>query len=150
MKRFKIWSIAVAMFAALFLVSCDKDDDNNSINYDYLSGTWTVDYPEGVITEGYTYYTFSPKTGSEGTLEVYSMDWLAAKDTTYHNRYTLDVNGHLQSFRETEDGSEQVSYDFYSTRRTAKEMRWVFHTTDGTADQVTNLKRVEKNESGSR
>ena len=78
------------------------------------------------------------------------MDWLAAKDTTYHNRYTLDANGHLQSFRETEDGSEQVYYDFYITRLTAKEMRWVFHTTDGTADQVTNLKRVEKNESGSR
>ena len=149
MKRFNILSIAVAMFAALFLVSCDKDDDN-SINYDYLSGTWTVDYPEGVITEGYTYYTFSPKTGSEGTFEVYSMDWLAAKDTTYHNRYTLDANGHLQSFRETEDGSEQVYYDLYITRLTAKEMRWVFHTTDGTADQVTNLKRVEKNESGSR
>ena len=150
MKRFKIWSIAVAMLAALFLVSCDKDDDNDSINYDYLSGTWTVDYSEGVITEGYTHYTFSPKTSSEGTLEVYSMDWLAARDTTYHNRYTIDANGHLQSFRKTEDGSEQVYHNLYITRLTAKEMRWVFHMTDGTADQVTNLKRVEENESGSR
>ncbi|MBR4327469.1 MAG: hypothetical protein IKP73_18310 [Bacteroidales bacterium] len=71
-------------------------------------------------------------------------DWLAARDTTYHNRYTLDADGHLQSFRETEDGSEQVYYDLYITRLTSKEMQWVFHPTDGTADQVTNLKRVEK------
>jgi hypothetical protein len=78
------------------------------------------------------------------------MDWLAAKDTTYHNRYTLDANGHLQSFRKTEDGSEQVYHNLYITRLTAKEMRWVFHMTDGTADQVTDLKRVEKKESGNR
>jgi hypothetical protein len=48
------------------------------------------------------------------------------------------------------DGSEQEYHNLYITRLTAKEMRWVFHTTDGTADQVTNLKRVEKNESDNR
>ena len=150
MKRFKIWSIAVAMFAALFLVSCDNDDDNDSINYDYLGGTWTNVVPDGMIEEGFSRYTFSPKTSSTGTLDIYVKDWLGNIDTTYHDRYTLDADGHLQSFRKMADGTEQLRYDFYITRLTANKMQWTFHPTDGTADQVEDLKRVEDKESDNR
>ena len=141
MKRLKIWSIAIAMFAAHFLVSCDKDN-NDSINYDYLGGSWSDVIPEGMVTEGYTRYTFSPENSSEGTLDVYVKDWLVNSDTTYHDRYTLDADGHLQSFSKAEDGTEQLHYDLYITRLTANKMQWTFHPTDGTADHVSNLKRV--------
>ena len=142
MNKIKIWSIAIAMFVAFFLVSCDNDDDNGTINYDNLGGTWRQVYPEGVVADGYTNFTFRPKTSSEGTLDVYVADWLANRDTTYNERYTLGTNGHVQTFRKMENGSEQLSYDLYITGLDANKMQWTFHPTDGTADHVSNLKRV--------
>ena len=90
MKTMKLWRMAWMMLAVLSLASCSSDDDDYDVNN--LVGTWLQVYEEGVVTEGYVEYTFTPGVPStSGDCDIHVHDVFAG-DTTIHRGYVLNDN----------------------------------------------------------
>ena len=90
MKTMKLWRMAWMILAVLSLASCSSDDDDYDVNN--LVGTWLQVYEEGVVTEGYVEYTFTPGVPStSGDCDIHVHDVFAG-DTTIHRGYVLNDN----------------------------------------------------------
>ena len=73
MKTMKLWRMTWIMLAVLSLASCSSDDDDYDVNN--LVGTWLQVYEEGVVTEGYVEYTFTPGVPStSGDCDIHVHD----------------------------------------------------------------------------
>ena len=96
MKTMKLWRMTWIMLAVLSLASCSSDDDDYDVNN--LVGTWLQVYEEGVVTEGYVEYTFTPGVPStSGDCDIHVHDALAG-DTTIHRGYVLNDNRQIVIF----------------------------------------------------
>ena len=96
MKTMKLWRMTWIMLAVLSLASCSSDDDDYDVNN--LVGTWLQVYEEGVVTEGYVEYTFTPGVPStSGDCDIHVHDALAG-DTTIHRGYMLNDNRQIVIF----------------------------------------------------
>ena len=136
-----IYAIAFAMLAAFSLASCSSDDDEEFL-MDKLAGTWEQVYDEGVVSEGYIQYTFTPKTPStpstagECTIHVYDV---FAGDTTFVRDYVLTEDRHLAIYS-GHYGATAMEFQEYDVQRlSAKAMTW--HLTN--SDVVLNFKKVK-------
>ena len=93
MRTMKLWRLAIIMLAAFSLVSCSNDDDDK-LNINLLAGKWKRVYDEGVISEGYVYYIFTPgETPDRGDCDILSSDFFGG--VFFDERaYMLTENGH--------------------------------------------------------
>ena len=110
MRTMKLWRIAIIMLAAFSLVSCSNDDDDK-LNINLLAGKWKRVYDEGVISEGYVYYIFTPgETPDRGDCDILSSDFFGGE--FFNERaYMLTENGHrLCIFKKTFGGNPEAQY----------------------------------------
>ena len=106
MKTMKLWRMTWIMLAVLSLASCSSDDDDYDVNN--LVGTWLQVYEEGVVTEGYVEYTFTPGVPStSGDCDIHVHDALAG-DTTIHRGYVLNDNHQLVIFEPMYGGTPEL------------------------------------------
>ena len=122
--------------AFVFLVSCSSDDEEFRI--DQLAGTWQQVYDEGVVAEGYVWYTFTPgvpSTSGDCTIHVYDV---FAGDTTIWRSYAVaDDHRRLLIFKAQYGGNpETLEYDI--KRISSKGMTW--HLVG--SDVMLNFKKV--------
>jgi hypothetical protein len=106
----KLWRLAIIMLAAFSLVSCSNDDDDK-LNINLLAGKWKRVYDEGVISEGYVYYIFTPgETQDRGDCDILSSDFFGGE--FFNERaYMLTENGHrLCIFKKTFGGNPEAQY----------------------------------------
>ncbi len=110
MRTMKIWRLAIIMLAAFSLVSCSNDDDDK-LNINLLAGKWKRVYDEGVVSEGYVYYIFTPgETPDRGDCEILSSDVFGG-DFFNERAYMLTENGHrLCIFKKTFGGNPEAQY----------------------------------------
>lgn len=80
MRNFSL-SLLLVMFAAMFMTSCDDDDD---YWYSPLEGSWTIVDPPGVDYNEYTFY-------SDGT-GVYYIEDYAGNPSYYFTWETFNNN----------------------------------------------------------
>lgn len=134
----KIWRLAFAMLAALSFASCSSDDDEVFLT-EQLAGTWQQMYDEGVVSEGYVQYTFTPGTPAtvgECTIHVYDV---FAGDTTFVRDYVLTEDRHLAIYN-GQDGSTSLEIQEYDVRRLSTAgMTWQLVG----SDVVLNFKKVK-------
>ena len=110
MRTMKLWRLAIIMLAAFSLVSCSNDDDDK-LNINLLAGKWKRVYDEGVISEGYVYYIFTPgETPDRGDCDILSSDFFGG--VFFNERaYMLTENGHrLCIFKKTFGGNPEAQY----------------------------------------
>ena len=110
MRTMKLWRLAIIMLAAFSLVSCSKDDDDK-LNINLLAGKWKRVYDEGVVSEGYVYYIFTPgETPDRGDCDILSSDFFGG--VFFDERaYMLTENGHrLCIFKKTFGGNPEAQY----------------------------------------
>ena len=110
MRTMKIWRLAIIMLAAFSLVSCSNDDDDK-LNINLLAGKWKRVYDEGVVSEGYVYYIFTPgETPDRGDCDILSSDFFGG--VFFDERaYMLTENGHrLCIFKKTFGGNPEAQY----------------------------------------
>ena len=110
MRTMKLWRIAIIMLAAFSLVSCSNDDDDK-LNINLLAGKWKRVYDEGVVSEGYVYYIFTPgETPDRGDCDILSSDFFGGE--FFNERaYMLTENGHrLCIFKKTFGGNPEAQY----------------------------------------
>ena len=110
MRTMKLWRLAIIMLAAFSLVSCSNDDDDK-LNINLLAGKWKRVYDEGVISEGYVYYIFTPsETPDRGDCDILSSDFFGGE--FFNERaYMLTENGHrLCIFKKTFGGNPEAQY----------------------------------------
>ncbi len=110
MRTMKLWRLAIIMLAAFSLVSCSNDDDDK-LNINLLAGKWKRVYDEGVISEGYVYYIFTPgETPDRGDCDILSSDFFGG--VFFDERaYMLTENGHrLCIFKKTFGGNPEAQY----------------------------------------
>jgi hypothetical protein len=106
----KLWRLAIIMLAAFSLVSCSNDDDDK-LNINLLAGKWKRVYDEGVVSEGYVYYIFTPsETPDRGDCDILSSDFFGG--VFFDERaYMLTENGHrLCIFKKTFGGNPEAQY----------------------------------------
>ena len=110
MRTMKLWRIAIIMLAAFSLVSCSNDDDDK-LNINLLAGKWKRVYDEGVVSEGYVYYIFTPgETPDRGDCDILSSDVFGG-DFFNERAYMLTENGHrLCIFKKTFGGNPEAQY----------------------------------------
>ena len=110
MRTMKIWRLAIIMLAAFSLVSCSNDDDDK-LNINLLAGKWKRVYDEGVVSEGYVYYIFTPsETPDRGDCDILSSDVFGG-DFFNERAYMLTENGHqLCIFKKTFGGNPEAQY----------------------------------------
>ena len=141
MKTMKIYAIAFAMLAALSLASCSSDDDEEFL-MDKLAGTWEQVYDEGVVSEGYVQYTFTPKTPStpstagECTIRMYDV---FAGDTTFVRDYVLTEDRHLAIYNWQYGGTPPEIQEYDVRRLSTSGMTWQLVG----SDVVLNFKKVK-------
>lgn len=110
MITMKLWRLAIIMLAAFSLVSCSNDDDDK-LNINLLAGKWKRVYDEGVISEGYVNYIFTPgETPDRGDCDILSSDFFGG--VFFDERaYMLTENGHrLCIFKKTFGGNPEAQY----------------------------------------
>ena len=110
MRTMKLWRLAIIMLAAFSLVSCSNDDDDK-LNINLLAGKWKRVYDDGVISEGYVYYIFTPgETPDRGDCDILSSDFFGGE--FFNERaYMLTENGHrLCIFKKTFGGNPEAQY----------------------------------------
>ncbi len=110
MRTMKLWRLAIIMLAAFSLVSCSNDDDDK-LNINLLAGKWKRVYDEGVVSEGYVYYIFTPgETPDRGDCDILSSDFFGG--VFFDERaYMLTENGHrLCIFKKTFGGNPEAQY----------------------------------------
>ena len=110
MRTMKLWRLAIIMLAAFSLVSCSNDDDDK-LNINLLAGKWKRVYDEGVVSEGYVYYIFTPsETPDRGDCDILSSDVFGGG--FFNERtYMLTENGHrLCIFKKTFGGNPEAQY----------------------------------------
>ena len=110
MRTMKLWRLAIIMLAAFSLVSC-SNDDNDKLNINLLAGKWKRVYDEGVVSEGYVYYIFTPsETPDRGDCDILSSDVFGG-DFFNERAYMLTENGHrLCIFKKTFGGNPEAQY----------------------------------------
>ena len=110
MRTMKLWRLAIIMLAAFSLVSCSNDDDDK-LNINLLAGKWKRVYDEGVVSEGYVYYIFTPgETPDRGDCDILSSDVFGG-DSFNERAYMLTENGHrLCIFKKTFGGNPEAQY----------------------------------------
>ncbi len=110
MRTMKIWRLAIIMLAAFSLVSCSNDDDDK-LNINLLAGKWKRVYDEGVVSEGFVYYIFTPgETPDRGDCDILSSDVFGG-DFFNERAYMLTENGHrLCIFKKTFGGNPEAQY----------------------------------------
>ena len=110
MRTMKLWRLAIIMLAAFSLVSCSNDDDDK-LNINLLAGKWKQVYDEGVVSEGYVYYIFTPsETPDRGDCDILSSDVFGG-DFFNERAYMLTENGHrLCIFKKTFGGNPEAQY----------------------------------------
>lgn len=110
MRTMKLWRLAIIMLAAFSLVSCSNDDDDK-LNINLLAGKWKRVYDEGVVSEGYVYYIFTPgETPDRGDCDILSSDVFGG-DFFNERAYMLTGNGHrLCIFKKTFGGNPEAQY----------------------------------------
>ena len=110
MRTMKLWRLAIIMLAAFSLVSCSNDDDDK-LNINLLAGKWKRVYDEGVVSEGYVYYIFTPsETPDRGDCDILSSDVFGG-DFFNERTYMLTENGHrLCIFKKTFGGNPEAQY----------------------------------------
>ena len=110
MRTMKLWRLATIMLAAFSLVSCSNDDDDK-LNINLLAGKWKRVYDEGVVSEGYVYYIFTPsETPDRGDCDILSSDVFGG-DFFNERAYMLTENGHrLCIFKKTFGGNPEAQY----------------------------------------
>ena len=110
MRTMKLWRLAIIMLAAFSLVSCSNDDDDK-LNINLLAGKWKRVYDEGVVSEGYVYYIFTPgETPDRGDCDILSSDVFGG-DFFNERAYILTENGHrLCIFKKTFGGNPEAQY----------------------------------------
>ncbi len=110
MRTMKLWRLAIIMLAAFSLVSCSNDDDDK-LNINLLAGKWKRVYDEGVVSEGYVYYIFTPgETPDRGDCGILSSDVFGG-DFFNERAYMLTENGHqLCIFKKTFGGNPEAQY----------------------------------------
>ena len=137
----KIWRLAFVMLAAFSLASCSSDDDEEFL-MDQLSGTWQQVYDEGVVSEGYVQYTFTPKTPStpstagQCTIHVYDV---FAGDTTFVRDYALTEDRHLAIYIGQYGGTPPEIQEYDVRRLSTAGMTWQLVS----SDVVLNFKKVK-------
>ena len=138
MKTMKIWRNIFVMLAAFSLASCSSDDDEEFL-IDQLSGTWEQVYDEGVVSEGYVQYTFTPGTPAtvgECTIHVYDV---FAGDTTFVRDYALTEDRHLAIYN-GQDGDTSMEIQEYDVRRLSTTgMTWQL----AGSDVILNFNKVK-------
>lgn len=138
MKTMKIWGLTFAMLAALSLVSCSSDDDEEFL-IDQLTGTWQQVYDEGVVAEGYVQYTFTPGTPANvGECTIYVYDVFTG-DTTFVRDYVLTEDHHLAIYEGQHDGTSMEMQEYDVQRLSTSGMTW--HIVG--SDVVLNFKKVK-------
>ena len=138
MKTMKIWGLTFSMLAALSLVSCSSDDDEEFL-IDQLTGTWQQVYDEGVVAEGYVQYTFTPGTPANvGECTIYVYDVFTG-DTTFVRDYVLTEDHHLAIYEGQHDGTSMEMQEYDVQRLSTSGMTW--HIVG--SDVVLNFKKVK-------
>jgi len=133
-----IYAIAFVILAAFSFASCSSDDDEEFL-MDQLAGTWQQVYDEGVVSEGYVQYTFTPgtpATGGQCTIHVYDV---FTGDTTFVRDYVLTEDRHLAIYNGQYGTTPSEIYEYDVQRLSAKTMTW--HLTN--SDVVLNFKKVK-------
>ena len=127
MKRHTIWSIAIAMFAALSLVSCDKDDDKDydtdldgislskSAIQNKIFGTWaeTGNAEPGPDHDRTFQFTFYPTASDEGDVAMhvlYVFGIMGGQEENYTGSYTIGADGNVET-HVTKDADGTVKLD---------------------------------------
>ena len=137
MKTMKNWRIAFTMLAAFSLASCSSDDDEEFL-MDQLAGTWQQVYDEGVVSEGYVQYTFTPGTPvtvGQCTIHVYDV---FAGDTTFVRDYALTEDRHLAIYIGQYGGTPPEIQEYDVRRLSTAGMTWQLVS----SDVVLNFKKV--------
>ena len=138
MNTLKIWRLAFAMLAAFSFASCSSDDDEEFL-MDQLAGTWEQVYDEGVVTEGYVQYTFTPgkpATVGECTIHVYDV---FAGDTTFVRDYALTEDRYLAICNGQDAGTSMEIQEYDVRRLSTTGMTWQL----AGSDVVLNFKKVK-------
>ena len=111
----------MTMLATLSFVSCNKDDDkvSNSIDAQYIFGTWEEEFPELVeeVLDRVLLYTFSPtsadyKSGGFAVETTYVFGIMGGQKTNDTGTYILGDDDILQTFIIDENGEEQLYRKF--------------------------------------
>ena len=114
MKRHTILSIAIAMFAALSIVSCDKDDDKNydtdldgkslskSSIQNQIFGTWaeTGNAEPGPDNDRTFQFSFCPTDSDEGGMVMhvlYVFGIMGGQEENYTGTYAIGADGSVQT-----------------------------------------------------
>ena len=138
METMKIRRLAFAMLAAFSFASCSSDDDEEFL-MDQLAGTWEQVYDEGVVTEGYVQYTFTPgkpATVGECTIHVYDV---FAGDTTFVRDYALTEDRYLAIYNGQDAGTSMEIQEYDVRRLSTTGMTWQL----AGSDVVLNFKKVK-------
>lgn len=121
MKHLKSLCIVMAMLATLSVVSCNKDDDkvSNSIDAQYIFGTWEEEFPELVegVLDRVSLYGFYPtsadyKSGGFGVETTYVFGIMGGQKINSTGTYILGDDGILQTFITDENGEQQLFKKF--------------------------------------
>ena len=126
------------MLAAFSFASCSSDDDEEFL-MDQLAGTWEQVYDEGVVTEGYVQYTFTPgkpATVGECTIHVYDV---FAGDTTFVRDYALTEDRYLAIYNGQDAGTSMEIQEYDVRRLSTTGMTWQL----AGSDVVLNFKKVK-------
>ena len=75
--------IIFSFIACLIMTACSNDDE--PVVLENIVGTWDLQYPEGLQTEGFTEWTFE----SNGTLSIRVCDAFAGD---YTSKYTFSIS----------------------------------------------------------
>ena len=138
METMKIRRLAFAMLAAFSFASCSSDDDEEFL-MDQLAGTWEQVYDEGIVTEGYVQYTFTPgkpATVGECTIHVYDV---FAGDTTFVRDYALTEDRYLAIYNGQDAGTSMEIQEYDVRRLSTTGMSWQL----AGSDVVLNFKKVK-------
>ena len=88
MKAQVLWFLV----SAFLLGACSADDEQFTVEPDYLEGRWVEVYEPGVVSEGIVYYTFHEESPRTGKCLIETHDVFSG-DHNYEMNYQLSDDG---------------------------------------------------------
>ncbi len=106
-------SVLLMCVAGLIMTACSKDEP---VSVENITGTWDLQYPEGLQTEGYVEWIFN----SNGQLLIRSNDVFAGDHTSSYEYSTSEQNKSLTISGEITDSEGNTAHDAFAVYEIVK------------------------------
>lgn len=106
-------SIILMCVAGLIITACSKDEP---VTVENIVGTWDLQYPEGLQTEGYVEWKFN----SNGQLFIRSYDVFAGDHTSGYDFLISEENKSLTISGEITDSEGNTTHDAFAVYEIVK------------------------------